>query len=340
MNYDFAGALPLPVAVMPIHHSRSLHVEGKLRARNSRLRSTEGVNTSQAGRSPLKFSILTPSYGYGRFMSDCVSSVLMQEGVDLEQVVMDGASKDETVEVLKSFSGDPRLRWVSEPDDGQSDALNKAFLMSTGDWVGWLNADEFYLPGTLATVVECIRKNPTVDLIYGDFLEVEFDGSLRRLVAQHDFSERVLQSTCYIPSCTTFIRRSAMPAQPWDTQCHTKMDWDLFLELYGAGRKFKNVRQPLTAFRRHPDQVSVGSAAESPEEFSLIRDRHGIPNGASARRTINVAGKTTRIARKITEGGYLRQVKASRLKGRSVRWFDEVDVQVLRALGATFPLAV
>ena len=80
----------------------------------------------------MKFSILTPSYGYGRFMSDCVKSVLMQEGIDIEHIVADGCSNDETTRILESFSGDQRLRWISEPDDGQSDALNKAFEMSTG----------------------------------------------------------------------------------------------------------------------------------------------------------------------------------------------------------------
>jgi glycosyltransferase involved in cell wall biosynthesis len=266
----------------------------------------------------------------------------MQDGVEIEHIVMDGGSNDETVEVLESLSADSRLRWVSEPDEGQSDALNKAFLLSTGDWIGWLNADEFYLPDTLARVVECIGENPDTDLIYGDFIEVDADGRLQRLVAEHDFSEKALQSLCYIASCTTFIRRSAIPARLWDTSCRSMMDWDLFLELYRAGRKFKHVRQPLAGFRVHADQVTSSSLAQSPEEFSLIRDRHGIPMRTSALRTVKVVGRATHIARKVAEGGYIREAKASRLKGRSLRWFDEVEAEALRALGAAgaaFPQA-
>lgn len=259
----------------------------------------------------------------------------MQEGVEIEHVVMDGGSNDETVQVLKSLSGDSRLRWVSEPDDGQSDALNKAFLMSTGDWIGWLNADEFYLPGTLAAVVECVGKHPTADLIYGDFTEVYADGRLKRLVAEHDFSEKTLQSLCYIASCTTFIRRSAIPARLWDVQCRSMMDWDLFLDMYRAGKKFKHLRRPLAAFRVHADQVTVSSVSQSPEEFSLIRARHGIPTGRSAVRTVKLVARAAHIARKVLEGGYIREVKAYRLKGRSLRWFDEVDAETLRSLGAT-----
>lgn len=280
----------------------------------------------------MKLSILTPSYGYGRFMSDCVSSVLMQSEVDVEHVVMDGGSVDETVDVLTSLSGDPRLRWTSEPDDGQSDALNKAFAMATGDWIGWLNADEFYLPRVLARVAERIRQDPTTDVIYGDFAEVDEDGRLQRLVAEHAFSEKALQSLCYIPSCTTFIRREAIPARLWDTGCRSMMDWDLFLEMHAAGRKFTHLKLPVAAFRVHANQVSVSSVARSPEEFSLIRGRHGIPGGAMALRSVKVVGRSAHIARKFVEGGYVRELKASRVRGRSLRWFDRVDTEALRSL--------
>jgi glycosyltransferase involved in cell wall biosynthesis len=258
----------------------------------------------------------------------------MQEEVDVEHIVMDGGSSDETVQILESLSSDSRLRWVSEPDDGQSDALNKAFSKSTGDWIGWLNADEFYLPGALASVVDCIVANPTADLIYGDFAQVDADGRLKRLVASHEFSEKALQTVCFIPSCTTFIRRDAMPARLWDVQCRSLMDWDLFLELYRAGNQFTHSRRLLAAFRVHADQVTKSSVARSPAEFSLIRGRHGIPIGGSALMTARVIGRSAHIARKVVEGGYLREVRASRTKGRSLRWFDQVDAKALSSLGA------
>jgi glycosyltransferase involved in cell wall biosynthesis len=269
-------------------------------------------------------------------MSDCVKSVLMQDKADVEHVVMDGGSNDETVQILECLSSDSRLRWVSEPDGGQSDALNKAFSMSTGDWIGWLNADEFYLPGALARVIDCIEKNPKTDLIYGDFTEVDADGRLVRLVAEHDFSEKSLQSFSYIPSCTTFIKRNAMPARLWDIQCSSMMDWDLFLELYRAGKKFTHLKYPLAAFRIHPDQVTESSSAQSPEEFSLIRGRHGIPMGASALRTAKLVGRSAHIARKVVEGGYVREVRASRVKGHSLKWFEQVDPEALSSLGVRF----
>ena len=288
----------------------------------------------------VKLSILTPSYGYGRFMSDCVKSVLMQGTVDVEHIVMDGASTDETVEVLQSMSDDSRLRWFSEPDDGQSDALNKAFAKSTGDWIGWLNVDEFYLPGTLARVVEHIEQNPSTDVIYGDFAEVDAEGRLQRLVAEHNFSEKALQSWSYIASCATFIKGEAMAERLWDVQCRSMMDWNLFLDLHTADKKFVHLGHPLAAFRVHTDQVTASAAAQSPEEFSLIRARHGIPMGTSAIRYIKGAGRSAHIARKVAEGGYLREIRATRAKGRSLRWFDQVDGQALRLLGLTWPQEV
>lgn len=267
-------------------------------------------------------------------MSDCINSVLMQDTINVEHIVMDGGSDDETLQILESFSSDSRLRWISEPDNGQSDALNKAYKLSTGDWIGWLNADEFYLPGTLTRVAECIQANPESDLIHGDFTEVDVEGRITRLVAEHGFSKRALQALCYIPSCATFVRRDALPARLWDVQCRSMMDWDLYLELYTSGKNFVHIKRPMAAFRVHADQVTASVGAQSLEEFSRIRARHGIPLTAPALETIKVLGRSAHIFRKFVEGSYIREVRASRLRGRSLRWFDDVDDQALRSLGA------
>ena len=92
-------------------------------------------------------SVLTPSYGYGRFIADGIESVIRQRGVHPQHIVQDAGSDDETLDVLRSF-GD-RVEWASEHDQGQSDGLNKALSKATGEWVAWLNADEYYLPDGL-----------------------------------------------------------------------------------------------------------------------------------------------------------------------------------------------
>lgn len=274
----------------------------------------------------MKFSILTPSYGYGRFLSDCIASVLRQEDVALEHIVMDGGSQDDTLQVLSSFGRDPRLVWRSEPDRGQSDALTKALQSATGDWIGWLNADEFYLDRTLSHVREAIRADPAVDLIHGDYAEVDQQGRLIRLVSQHAYSPRTLRARCYIPSCATFFRRSALPQVPWDARCISMMDWELFLRLAGLGRRFTHVRRALGAFRVHKEQITQSAVAQSNEEFDLIRSRHDIPLGGMALRRVRVAGRSAHIMRKAVEGGYRREARAWRARGRSLRWFADAGV--------------
>lgn len=270
----------------------------------------------------MKFSILTPSFGYGRFIDDCVRSVLDQDGVDVEHVVADGASVDETVDVLESLSADRRLKWESDADDGQSDALNKALRRAVGDWIGWLNADEFYLPGTLAAVREASESSDAVDVVYGDFFEVDATGRVLRLVAEHQFSRTALRGRCYIPSCATFVRRDAAPDRLWDVRCRSMMDWDWFLDLAAAGARFRHLPKPLAAFRRHGDQVTASAVAQTIEEYNLIRIRHGIPPSGPALAVVTAAGRGAHILRKVGEGGYVRELRAQRLKGRSLRWFD------------------
>src|SRR5437868_5073964 len=107
------------------------------------------------------FSVLTPSFNYGRYIDDALLSVERQEDVaGVEHIVQDGASTDDTVQHLQARG--ESLRWVSEQDAGQSDALNRAMRVSRGDVIGWLNADEFYLPGALAAVAEIFSTQPSV----------------------------------------------------------------------------------------------------------------------------------------------------------------------------------
>src|ERR1700755_1492305 len=100
--------------------------------------------SSNTKRQRMKISIITPSYNQGRFIEDAILSVLSQGYPDFEHIVIDNCSTDNTLDVLKKY---PHVKWVSEPDRGQSNALNKGFGLSTGDVLGWLNCDDFYLPG-------------------------------------------------------------------------------------------------------------------------------------------------------------------------------------------------
>lgn len=120
----------------------------------------------------MKISVLTPSFNSGRYLKTSVDSVLKQTYTHWEHIVVDGGSTDNTLAILKSY---PHLKWISESDKGQSDAMNKAFNMSTGDIIIYLNADDYFYDDAFQVMIDAYEKNPDIDIIVGN-LDVEKNG--------------------------------------------------------------------------------------------------------------------------------------------------------------------
>ena len=252
-------------------------------------------------------SVLTPAYEAGRFLPSALASVA---GRGVQHVVMDGGSRDGTVALLEAA---PEVLWRSEPDRGQSHALNKALAEAQGEWIGWLNADEFYLPGVLDWVQRRLAVGD-VDVLYGDWAEVDTDGRLLRLVTNHGWSPTVLRRVgCYVPSCATFVRRELLEqVGGWREDLRTLMDLDLWLRLDGA--HYRYLPRTLTAFRIHPGQVTAAGHSEADlAEFAELRRRHGITRNLATRG----AGRAAHMALKLASGGYLRQFRSTGAGGVS-----------------------
>lgn len=275
-------------------------------------------------------SVLTPSFGYAHFLTDCLASVRRQRGVVLEHIVQDGGSTDGTVELLE---GRPEVRWWSEPDGGQSDALNRALARARGDWIAWLNADEFYLPGALRHLLQAAVTSGA-DVVYGEAVFVDARGRLRRTVPQHRFDLRSLREFgCYISTCAVLMRRSALGEAPFDTDVRRRMDWDLFVRLADQGRTFHHLRRPVGAFREHDDRVTAAPLSEFREEDARLARRHGLPVDPAERWRAARVGRWRHAALKAREGAYVRQVRDRRLRGRDLRWFaTEAGAQACREL--------
>lgn len=264
-------------------------------------------------------SVLTPSYGYGHFIADCLDSVRDQQGPTVEHVVQDGASTDDTVAVLQGHDG--QVAWVSEPDAGQSDALNRALQRAGGRWIAWLNADEFYLPGALRTLVRAAEQHD-VDVVYGDAVFVDGDGAFRRLAPQHRFNARVLaEYGCYISSCAVLMRREALTAVGFDPDAHRRMDWDLYMGLAQRGARFRHVPYPVAAFREHADRVTASGWEEWIDEDSRLSQRYGLSPDPYQRWRESRVGRWMHPALKILDGAYVRQARARSLVGADLRWF-------------------
>ena len=208
---------------------------------------------------PLKISIVTPSYNQGRYLADAVESVAEQNYPHVEHIILDAQSTDETLEVLGRYSHLEHLRWVSEPDDGQTDAINKGFQQATGDIVAWLNADDYYLPGTFAKVAQAFTDCPATDIIYGEAAFVDADKNVTGYRRGHSFDYQVLlYYSCYIQSTATFLRRHIIDEGHLLVPSYkVTMDLEYYVRLAQLGFRYKFIPEIFAGFRWHGENVST-----------------------------------------------------------------------------------
>ena len=207
----------------------------------------------------MKLSIVTPSFNGLRFLDAAARSILSQTGdFELEWIVVDGGSTDGTVDFLRGLS-DPRVRWLSEPDRGQSHAINKGLAMTTGDVVAWLNTDDVYAPGALAAVADAFGASPAAIWLVGRYEVIdESDRAIRSSVVRYKerslrrYTYRALLRENFIPQPAVFWRREAgLEAGPLDESLHWTMDYDLWLRL-GRQSDPLFLDRVLARFRLHP----------------------------------------------------------------------------------------
>ena len=194
-----------------------------------------------------KFSIVTPSYNMLTYLQRCHRSIVDQDGADVEHIVVDGGSSDGTVEWLSRQND---LRFVSEPDEGMYDAINKGLRMCSGDIVAYLNCDEQYLPNVLSSVAGCFARRPRADVVFGDALVIDSDGHLLAYRKSHTPRRAYIwTSYLYTLSCATFVRRGVIERGfRYDTQYQAVADADFVLRLLQAHHRFVHLREYLAAF--------------------------------------------------------------------------------------------
>jgi len=221
----------------------------------------------------MKFSIITPSFNQGRFLPDCVESVISQTGIAFEHIVTDAGSTDETIDVLKQY---PHLQWASEPDNGMSDGINKGFRQATGDWVMWLNCDDYLLPGALAKVAAFIAAHPDADVVHGDCVFVKEDKTpIRRKLDTPVDEWDLLFVGCCIPSTSTFYRREIINAgHLLDVNYKNCMDWEYYLRLIRLGYSFGYIPEALAGFRWYEDSTTQKHWQRMIDEGLQAQRRH------------------------------------------------------------------
>ena len=179
-------------------------------------------------------SIVTPSFNQGEFIEETIQSVLEQDYPNIEYFVIDGGSTDSTLSTLQRY--EDRLKWISEPDNGQSDAITKGWRMASGEIWAWLNSDDVYMPGAVRTAVEAIEKNPGAGMVYGNSIKVDrFGNSLGIHQPQEAYRQLPWLKNHIppnIPQPTAFMRADIVRQVGFiDTNLYYAMDYDLFFRI-------------------------------------------------------------------------------------------------------------
>lgn len=275
-------------------------------------------------------SAVTPSYNQGRFIRRTIESVLSQEGVhDLEYVVMDGGSTDETVSVLAGY-GD-RLRYRSERDKGQPDAVNKGIAATSGDIIAWINSDDVYYPGAFQAVLEVFDSRPEVDVVYGDADHIDVDDAVIEPYPAEPYDLERLKSRCIICQPAAFFRRRVVERfGALDLRWQYTLDYEFWLRLAKGGAVFAYLPRKLAGSRFYPQTKTSGAKLTVHAEINtMMAATFGrVPD----RWLCNYAHALVGEKWKLSEGGtFFTPAVALASLGASLRWNRGVSA----ALGRT-----
>ncbi|MBV9172024.1 MAG: glycosyltransferase [Chloroflexi bacterium] len=222
----------------------------------------------------LSVSIVTPSYNHARYIERTIASILSQAD-DLDFLVVDGASTDGTLEILRRY--EPRLRWISEPDNGQTHAVNKGIARTRGDIIGWINSDDLYYPGAVEAARRCFEQHPDIDVVYGAADHIDEQDQPFEAYPTEPWSFERLKEICFLCQPAVFFRRRAAErAGPLDEQLYNCMDYEYWLRLAQTGANFVYVDRKLAGSRMYPENKTLANRVRAHAEYNrMMRSRLG-----------------------------------------------------------------
>ena len=230
----------------------------------------------------MRFSIITPSFNCGAFILENIESVRRQElgPEELEHWIIDGGSQDGTVELLKKQKN---IKWISEPDRGLSDAVNKGIQRAAGDWIVWLNADDLLADGALQAFLKYAQANPTTRVFAGDQSYLAYDGSVEAISKGWDYNLKdLLGCRTAINQASTFVHREVFQKVGLlDLSDRYTMDYEWTVR---AMHHYQCVAIPtvLTCYRRRKGSITDAHLVKQFERFLTIRRFYGQPRFSRA----------------------------------------------------------
>jgi glycosyltransferase involved in cell wall biosynthesis len=179
-----------------------------------------------------RVSIITPSYNQGRYIEATILSVLAQDYPNIEYIIIDGGSQDESLEIIQRYA-DRLDGWVSEKDKGHADALNKGFARASGEILAWLNSDDTYYPGAVSEAVAYLKAHPQAGMVYADANLTDHSGQvIGKFAAKQTSYRAMLRGSVHIPQATTFFRADVWrQVGPLDLSLFFSFDYDLWVKI-------------------------------------------------------------------------------------------------------------
>ena len=227
-------------------------------------------------------TVVTPSFNHAGFIQATIESVLSQDYPNVEYIIMDGGSNDNTSEVVAPYLD--RVRYISEKDRGQSHAINKGFAIAKGEIVAWLNSDDLFLPGAISKAVEAFIAHPHAGVVYGEGYQIDFDGDVKsRFPHTQPFDLwRLVHMSDYILQQSVFFKKAALDAVgPIREDLHFIMDWDILIRL-GKRFDFTYIPEYLGSLREYETTKTFSGGIKRAREIrDVLRSHTGkaLPEG-------------------------------------------------------------
>lgn len=218
----------------------------------------------------MKISIVTISYNQAPFLEQAICSVLDQSYPEIEYIVVDPGSEDGSRDIIEKYQ-DKIAHIILEPDDGPADGLNKGFELATGEIYGYLNADDFLLPGAVLKVVEYFQKHRRVDVLSGHIHNINRAGDILFNQYSRRFSLQRFVSDCdsVMQPATFFLAEVYKKTNGFNKKNSNCWDTELILDMANKGAKFRVINQYLASFRLYSDSIS-GNIRMNNEENSIL----------------------------------------------------------------------
>jgi glycosyltransferase involved in cell wall biosynthesis len=255
-----------------------------------------------------RVSIITPSYNQGNFLEETIRSVVDQDYPNLEYIVIDGGSTDNSIEIIKKYQNRIAF-WISEPDNGQSHAFNKGLQKATGELIGWINSDDVYYPGSIVQASQFFLKNPDTDVVFSDYTFIDHKSRVIRTRKEipYDYKTYLWTKGCYHANCAGFFRRTCFEKfGGLREDLGFGMDYELYLRFGKNNCKFSHTNQIWGGYRLHSMSKTVLSSDSQIRDNDFVFSLYAGDNNNSnlLRSTLTSFYRGRRLLKKLIAGCY------------------------------------